>query len=65
MRVKIIRQPQGTVSGVTLRTYRPGEVYDIPPTLADYLVLEQYAILEMRDRARAHVPVAVERRRAG
>jgi hypothetical protein len=62
MRVRIIRQPHGTVSGVSLRTYRPGEVYDIPPTLADYLVLEEYAILEMRDRTRT-VPVLVERRR--
>lgn len=64
MRVRIIRQPRETVSGVSLRTYRPGEVYDIPPTLADYLVLEEYAILEMRDRER-NIPVAVERRRAG
>jgi hypothetical protein len=65
MRVRIIRQPYGSVNGVSLRTYRPGEVYDIPPTLADYLVLEEYAILEMRDRNGAHVPVAVERRRPG
>lgn len=63
MRVRIIRQPQGTVSGVSLRTYRPGELYDIPATLADYLILEEYAILEMRDRERSAVPVAVERRR--
>jgi len=64
MRVRIIRQPQGTVNGASLRSYRAGEVYDIPPTLADYLVLEEYAILEMRDRER-NVPVAVERRRSG
>jgi hypothetical protein len=64
MRVRIIRQPQGTVSGVSLRSYRPGEVYDIPSTLADYLILEEYAILEMRNRE-SRVPVAVERRRAG
>ena len=62
MRVRILRQPQGTVSGVTLRNYRPGEVYDIPSTLADYLILEEYAILEMRAH-KSHVPVDVERRR--
>lgn len=62
MRVRIIRQPQGSVSGVSLRTYRPGAEYDIPPTLAEYLILEEYAILEMRDRER-NIPVAVERRR--
>ncbi len=45
-----MRQPHGVVQGVSLRNYRPGEVYDIPPTLADYLVMENYAILEMRDR---------------
>ena len=62
MRVRIIRQPQGTVTGVSLKTYRSGEVYDIPPMLADYLILEEYAIVEMRDRNR-QIPVAVERRR--
>ena len=64
MRVRIIRQPHGTVSGVSLRSYRPGEVYDIPSILADYLILEQYAILEMRNRER-QVPVEVDRRRQG
>ena len=64
MKVRIIRQPQGTVSGVALNSYRCGEVYDIPPTLAEYLVLEQFAILEMRDAAReGSAAVAVERRR--
>jgi hypothetical protein len=61
MRVRIIREPHGTVNGVSLRNYRAGEVYDIPSTLADYLILEEYAILEMRHR---RVPVEVERRRA-
>ena len=65
MRVRIIRQPHGTVSGVTLNSYRCGEVYDIPPTLAEYLVLEEFAILEMRDatRERPAEGVLVERRR--
>jgi hypothetical protein len=62
MRVKIIRQPYGTVSGVSLNAYRAGEVYDIPAMLAEYLMMEHYAILEMRDRDRPPVPVAVERR---
>jgi hypothetical protein len=63
VRVKIIRQPHGTVSGVSLSSYRSGEVYDIPPTLAEYLVMEEFALIEMRDRDRQHAPVAVERRR--
>ena len=63
MRIKIIRQPKGAVSGVSLGAYRPGEVYDIPPMLAEYLVIEEFAILEMRDRDRPPQPLAVERRR--
>ena len=62
MKVKILRQPRGTVSGVTLSHYRPGEVYDIPAILAEYLVMEQFAMLEMRDPDRRPVPVGVERR---
>jgi hypothetical protein len=64
MKVRILRQPRGTVSGVTLSHYRPGEVYDIPAILAEYLVMEQFAMLEMRDRDRPPVPVEVERRQA-
>jgi hypothetical protein len=61
MRVRIVRQPHGTISGVSLSSYRTGEVYDIPAALAEYLVMESYAIFEMRDRDR---PVEVERRRS-
>ena len=63
MRVRIIRQPYGTVSGISLSSYRPGEVYDIPAILAEYLVVEHFAILEMRDRDRPAVAVEVDRRR--
>jgi hypothetical protein len=63
MRVKITRRPYGVVNGMSLIYYRPGEVYDLPPTLAEYLVMEDYAILEMRDRDKPQTPVPVERRR--
>jgi hypothetical protein len=63
MRVRITRQPLGTVQGMSLKHYRPGEVYELPPSLAEYLVMEQFAILEMRDRDKPAVPVAVDRRR--
>ena len=62
MRVKITRQPTGMVQGMSLKYYRPGEVYELPPSLAEYLVMEKYAIIEMRDRANQHVPVVQERR---
>jgi hypothetical protein len=63
MKVRITRQPIGVVQGVSLNYYRLGEVYELPPSLAEYLVMEKYAMLEMRDRDRPQVPVDVERRR--
>jgi hypothetical protein len=63
MRVRITRQPMGIVQGVSLKYYRLGEVYELPPSLAEYLVMERYAIFEMRDRDRPSVPYAEERRR--
>jgi hypothetical protein len=63
MKVKITRRPQGFIHGVSLKYYRPGEVYDLPPTLAEFLVMENYAILEMRDHDKPPVAVEVERRR--
>jgi hypothetical protein len=63
MRVRITRQPFGMVEGVSLHYYRPGEVYDLPPSLADYLVVERYAAFEMRDRHKPPEPVTEERRR--
>ena len=65
MRVKITRQPIGVVQGMSLSYYREGQVYELPPSLAEYLVMEKYAIVEMRDRNRPPVPVAEERRRTG
>jgi hypothetical protein len=63
MRIRIIRQPIGVLSGVSLKHYRPDEVYDVPPVVADYLVMEEFAILEMRDSRQPSMPVEVERRR--
>ena len=63
MKVKITRRPYGVVNGMSLSYYRPGEVYDLPATLAEYLVMEHYAILEMRDRDKPQPRVEVERRR--
>ena len=63
MKVKITRQPIGMVQGVSLYHYRAGEVYDLPPSLAEYLVMGKYAIVEMRERDRPPVKIAEERRR--
>ena len=36
------------MQGVSLKFYRPGNVYDLPAPLAAYLVTEGFAIVEMR-----------------
>jgi hypothetical protein len=51
--VRVIRQPFGTVNGIALHQYRPGHVYELPPSLADYLVLQGFAIIEMRRAQRS------------
>jgi len=65
MKVRIIDRPDGAINGVSLKYYRPGEVYDLPPAIAEYLVMEKCAIFEMRDHERPASEVAVERRRRG
>jgi len=64
MRVRITRQPMGMVQGMSLNYYRVGEVYELPPSLAEYLVMEKYAIIEMRNRERKPpISFTEERRR--
>ena len=48
MKILVLRQPIGTVLGVSMRWYRPGHVYDLPATIAQYLVAEGFALIEMR-----------------
>lgn len=64
MRVRIVRQPLGHIHGIALKHYKPGQVYDLPPTLADYLVAADFAIFEMRNPDAPPRPVEVERRRS-
>jgi len=59
VKVRIVKRPHGSLDGMALKPYVPGEVYDISPTLADYLVLQGYAKPEMRRTAK----VAVKRKR--
>ena len=58
----MLRQPIGTVQGVALRYYRPGQVYDLPVTLASYLVAEKYAIVELRWEQNMNVVIERDRR---
>lgn len=63
MKVRVLRQPIGTVLGVALRWYRPGQVYDLPAALAAYLVTEGFAMVEMRSEDRRPSSIETERRR--
>jgi hypothetical protein len=63
MRIRITKRPSEMLGELSLEHYRQGEVYDIPSTLAEYLVMEKCAIIEMRDPERPHEPVPVERRK--
>jgi hypothetical protein len=56
MRIRIVKQPNGTVSGIALDRYLIGRVYDLGSGIADYLVTEGFAIVEMRVQDRADSP---------
>ena len=63
MRVRIIREPKGTVDGMSLRYYHTGETYDMPALLAEYLVAEGFASIEMRQHRRSSRCRSTDRRR--
>jgi hypothetical protein len=43
MQVRILKHGEGVVDGVSLRSLVPGCIYDVNPTLAHYLVANQFA----------------------
>jgi hypothetical protein len=49
MKVKILKHTLGHVNGVSLRHYKPNEIYELPPSIANYLVAEGAALFEMRN----------------
>lgn len=49
VRVLIVRQPAGAVDGVPLAPYNVGKSYELPPTLANYLVAQGFAVFEDSD----------------
>jgi hypothetical protein len=55
MKVRILRQAVGHVNGVSLRHYRPNQLYEIPPSLANYMVAEGLAMFEMRNAERRSI----------
>ena len=63
VRVRLKRQPRGAIDGVCLRRYKAGNVYDLSAELAEYLVIEGFALLEMRRLDSAGQ--RIDRRKAG
>ncbi len=49
----MIREPRGRVDGMSLRYYHAGEAYDVSAVLAEYLVAEGFASIEMRQHQRS------------
>ena len=43
MRVKITRELHGSIDGIQLHRFLPGEVYDVSASLASYLLAERAA----------------------
>ena len=63
MRVRITRKPMGVVDGISLRHYEPGRAYEVTTLLAEYLVMQGYASVEMRQRDRSARTRQTDRRR--
>jgi hypothetical protein len=57
VKVRIVKRPTGTLDGMALKRYVPGEVYDLSPGVADFLILEGFARPEMRSGTRSRVRV--------
>lgn len=64
MKVRITRPPTGVIDGMSLRYYHAGEAYEVSALLAEYLVAEGYAAIEMRERQRSSRPRKHDRRRS-
>lgn len=64
MKVRVTREPSGVVDGMCLGHYRMGRVYDVSAELAEYLVAEGCADVEMRRRQRSARARTEKRRRS-
>ena len=62
MLVKILKQPSGRLDGMELKRYILGESYNVSPAVAEYLVLNQFAIVEVRGQQRSSRQRPHERR---
>jgi hypothetical protein len=63
--MRIIQQSVGSVNGLSLGAYRLGQAYDVRALMADYLMAEGLAMLEMRSADGPRGFTAEDRRRFG
>jgi hypothetical protein len=59
--VRIVRQPRGQVFGIALDSYRVGRSYEVAESVAEYLVLAGFALVE--SRTESDRPTTGDRRR--
>jgi hypothetical protein len=59
--VRIVRQPRGQVFGIALDSYRVGRTYEVTESVAEYLVLAGFALVERRTESDR--PMTGDRRR--
>jgi hypothetical protein len=64
MLVKITKQPFGKVEGMELRRYLAGQRYNVSAAVAEYLMLNGFAVVEVRGRQRSARERPIERRRS-
>jgi hypothetical protein len=64
MRIRIVKDTAGTVSGIALDRYQRGRVYDVGAGIAEYLVAEGFAIVEMRNQDRPRTAQKMEKKLA-
>jgi hypothetical protein len=51
MLVRILKAPTGIIDGFDVGNLKVGTVYDLPISLASLLIVEEYALSEMRGPA--------------
>lgn len=61
--VRILKESTEVVDGIRLARYKVGQCYDLPPYLADYLVVRGLASLEMRKQERSRRQRPTDRRK--
>jgi hypothetical protein len=52
--IRIVQQPPRVLMGVTLSEFQVGRVYDVGTSLAQYLIVEGFAVAEMRSHPDRH-----------